>query len=418
MDLRPKIVFILVLAVLLAVLGANSAAGAASANLAAFLDVTPKNAVPNQTVVLFGNGFTPATVEGGAALSGAHQITGQGGSVVTINGALLTSPNVTYPIDFDTLGGWAASIIIPVTPEIVAGGPIQITAVDDQGITQTTEVGIKTPTISLDPESGSRGSDLSITGEGFQASNTATATNTQVSITYSGTQLDVVSPNFRGEIDATVQVPATADTLSSNIVRATMVGSIRFAFAFHTVSGASINVSPTAGQPGSVVTITGEGFPANIVVSSTRAGNISVSGSTAPVTDNDGKFVSFFYMPLFSPGVQTITATAGGITAVNSFTVTEGVAAVQPLPTPEPTILAAQALETLTKGDNLIRVWAFDNNAKRWTFFDPRPAFAKANTIKIMEPGRVYWLRLNRVQSTALNGKAVFLYEGWNLVPW
>ena len=418
MDPRPKLAFLMVLAVLLAALGANSASGVAPANLATFLGVTPKNAVPNQTVVLFGQGFTPATAAGGAALSGAHQITGQGASVIILDGAVLTSPHVAYPINFDPSGGWAASITIPVTPDTVAGGPIQITAVDDQGITQTTQVGIKTPTITLEPAAGGRGSDLSITGRGFPASNSGTAVNIQVSISYAGTQLDLVSPNFRGEIDTTVQVPATATALSNNLVRATIVGFGKFAFAIHSVSGASITLSPTAGRPGIVVTISGEGFPANIAVSSTRAGNISVSGSTAPVTDDAGRFVAYFHMPLFSPGVQTVTATVGGITAVNSFTVIEGAAVVQPLPTPQPTMLAAKALEILTQGDNLIRVWSFDNKDQRWTFFDPRPAFAKANTIKIMVPGRIYWLRINRVQSAPLNGKTVLLYQGWNLVPW
>ena len=417
-DLRPKLAFLMVFAVLLAALGANSASGPASANLAALLNVTPKNAVPNQTVTLFGNGFTPATAAGGGAQSGAHQITGQGASVIIVNGVLLASPHVTYPINFDSSGSWAASITIPVTPEIIAGGPVQITAIDDQGIAQTTQVGIKKPSITLTPASGGRSSDLSITGQGFPASNSATTANFQVSITYSGVQLHLVSPNFLGEIVAPVKVPATAAALSTNIVRATVVGFNRFAFAVHSVTGPTITLSPVAGRPGAVVTITGEGFQANIAVSSTRAGNITVSGSTAPITDNDGKFVTFFVVPLFSPGVQTVTATAGGTTAVNSFTVLEGSVVTQPTPTPQAPTGTAQALSVLTESDNLVRVWNFDNTTKRWTFFDPRPAFAKANTIRNMVSGRIYWLMLNRDQPATLNGKVSLLYQGWNLIPW
>jgi len=63
-------------------------------------------------------------------------------------------------------------------------------------------------------------------------------------------------------------------------------------------------------------------------------------------------------------------------------------------------------------------VWNFDNSTKRWTFFDPRPAFANANTINNLVTGHVYWLKVNRMQAAPLNGKAVFLVEGWNLVPW
>ena len=90
----------------------------------------------------------------------------------------------------------------------------------------------------------------------------------------------------------------------------------------------------------------------------------------------------------------------------------------EPLPAPQPSTVPEQALGSLTQGDNLVRVWTFDNANKTWSFFDPRPAFAKANTIRSMVPGRIYWLRLNRVQTAALNGKRVELFEGWNLVPW
>jgi len=64
--LRPRLVFLMVLAVLLAALGANSGALAASPNLATILNVTPQNALPNQTVTLLGSGFTPSTTAGRA----------------------------------------------------------------------------------------------------------------------------------------------------------------------------------------------------------------------------------------------------------------------------------------------------------------------------------------------------------------
>jgi len=123
-------------------------------------------------------------------------------------------------------------------------------------------------------------------------------------------------------------------------------------------------------------------------------------------------------MPVFTPGAQTITATAGGITGVSSFTVLEGTPVIQPLPTPKPSTVPVDALASLTQSENLIRVWAFDNSTKRWEFFDPRPAFVNANTIKTMGPGRIYWLRMNQDQVAGLNGKRVELFSGWNLVPW
>ena len=84
MYLRPRLVFLMVLAVLFAVLGANSVSLAAPANLATALSVTPQNSLPNQKVTLLGSGFTPSESSGGAGPSGVHQITGTEGSLIAV----------------------------------------------------------------------------------------------------------------------------------------------------------------------------------------------------------------------------------------------------------------------------------------------------------------------------------------------
>lgn len=416
--MRLKLVFLLVSAFLLAGLGSSPTIGLAAPNLAPVLAVSPNIAVPNQTVVLLGNGFTPATTPGGSAGAGVHQITGLGASVVTVGDTLLIWPNISYPINFDSLGNWATSITIPVTAQIVSGGSIEIKAVDDQGLTQSTQVTVGTPSITLDPAASSRSSEVTLIGDGFPASNPATTASVYVSISYAGSALKVVSPNISGEINTIIQVPSTAAVPSTNIVQATILGYSQSAIAIHSVPGASLTVSPTSGRPGTIVTVIGENYPDKTVVSSIRAGNISVASSPAPVTDTTGKFVALFTLPLFVPGVQTIAATAAGITAVTSFTVNDGPAIPQPTPIPTSSIGAAQALETLTKGDNLVRVWNFDNGTKRWTFFDPRPAFNNANTIKTMEAGKLYWLQVNHTQSAMISGSLTLIYEGWNLINW
>lgn len=418
MDLRPKLVLLMVLAVLVAALGASAVAGAAPAQLGPVIAVTPKLAIPNQTVTVFGSGFSSDAIAGGALLSGAHQITGQDGSVISFDGVPLRSPDVSYPVNFDAMGSWAASVTIPLTLETVAGEPIQITAVDDQGVTQTVQLDFQTPVIRVDPPTASRSSDLIVSGLWFPSSNTATAPNVQVSISYGGVELAVLTPTFLGELDAILKVPVTAATPSTNVVQARIIGFNRFAFTTHSVPGAGIIVSPDSGMSGSTVTINGSDFPTSATISSIRVGNINVSGSQPQGTDRNGEFVLSFLMPLLSPGVHTITASADGITAVIAFTVTEGTVLDQSLPAPQLSSAPTQALEKLTESDNLIRVWTFDNANKSWTFFDPRPAFAKANTITAMESGQVYWLRMNRVQTVALNGKSVRLFTGWNLVPW
>jgi hypothetical protein len=128
--------------------------------------------------------------------------------------------------------------------------------------------------------------------------------------------------------------------------------------------------------------------------------------------------VKIFNMPVFPPGRQTVTVAVDGWAAKNVFTVVEGVAVTRALPLPSSSTKAADALASLTQDENLIRVWTFDNGSKTWEFFDPRPAFSKANTINSMVPSRIYWIRLNRDQTTSLNDTVVPLFKGWNLVPW
>ena len=115
---------------------------------------------------------------------------------------------------------------------------------------------------------------------------------------------------------------------------------------------------------------------------------------------------------------QTVTVMVDGWTTKKVLTVVEGTAITQALPILSSSTNAADALASLTQGENLIRVWTFDNGSKTWNFFDPRPAFSKANTINSMVPSSIYWIRLNRDQTTLLNGTVVRLFKGWNLVPW
>ena len=414
MAIRSKAFIILALVFLLNVPGVHSA----PASFAAKLAVEPQTVVPNQRVTLTGRGFTSLVVPGGNGPSGAHQITGVGQSIITVGGTPLKPPYAFYPINFDLFGDWAATISIPVTDVTVAGGAITIEAVDDNGVSSTTQVIIEIPSITLNPESSRVNTKVSIIGQGFPAANVLTKFNAQVPISYAGFALTVVSADEFGGFTATIQVPKSTKIPSNNIVRATVLGFDQWGLGVHTVPGPTIILSPSTGVSGTAVTIAGEGFSPNTTVSNARAGGTNVLNSPSPVTDDDGNFATVFNMPVFPPGGHTVTVTADGWAAEQVFTVVEGVPVTQALPLPSSYTKTADALASLTRGENLIRVWTFDNGSKTWEFFDPRPAFGKANTINSMVPSSIYWIRLNRDQTTSLNGTVVRLFKGWNLVPW
>jgi len=81
-----------------------------------------------------------------------------------------------------------------------------------------------------------------------------------------------------------------------------------------------------------------------------------------------------------------------------------------------PETSVVKALEPL--GNNLERVFHFDNATKEWTFYDPRPVFAESNTVKELVSGEAYMIRVSTDQTTTLNGKVQGLHAGWNLIAW
>ena len=93
MDVRPKLLFLMALAVFTAASFSESA----SATLASELVVSPQIVVPNQRVSITGRGFTSSDVPGGSGPSGSHQISGIGESVITVGGTVLDTPHAFYP---------------------------------------------------------------------------------------------------------------------------------------------------------------------------------------------------------------------------------------------------------------------------------------------------------------------------------
>jgi len=68
--------------------------------------------------------------------------------------------------------------------------------------------------------------------------------------------------------------------------------------------------------------------------------------------------------------------------------------------------------DLIANGNNLVRIFRFDNLDKEWDFFDPRPEFALANSLTTTKPGDIVWLNMASPQE--FQGQT--LMAGWNLV--
>ena len=98
------------------------------------------------------------------------------------------------------------------------------------------------------------------------------------------------------------------------------------------------------------------------------------------------------------------------------------------LPPPPDTASAASQSQLIDSGavfdsidvinDSLIRIWSFDNLSKSWSFYDPRNAFAHANSISKLRSGQIYWVNVDKNQEAVLNSRVTELTLGWNLISW
>ncbi|HLJ67417.1 MAG TPA: hypothetical protein VKX16_08660 [Chloroflexota bacterium] len=87
-------------------------------------------------------------------------------------------------------------------------------------------------------------------------------------------------------------------------------------------AAAGISLMPTVGTPGTTVTISGSGFPANQAVT-VDFNNVQVVTNPTPlVTNATGSFSGTFNVPSLPPGFYAVTAIAGGVGSAAPFQVT------------------------------------------------------------------------------------------------
>jgi len=116
-------------------------------------------------------------------------------------------------------------------------------------------------------------------------------------------------------------------------------------------------------------------------------------------------------IPQLSVGSKALIGTIGsgtsGVTANTSFTLL-ATAVTPTVTTQDTTVVFADEIAS----DNLVRVWLFSNTTKEWTFFDPRPAFAAANSLTSSSSGDIVWV--NITADTTFQGTD--LTAGWSVI--
>ena len=370
---------------------------------------TPSEVIANQRISLVGDGFNDGSMISEISIGGE-----------VINRTRINGGSNVY---VDNGGGWSASVNLPLSEATTSEGSRQLRVTDSMGRVGVSALTIKSRSVTITPDSGRVGTLAVVRGEGFPSRNDE-GSSFNVEIVYDagdGETTVSAQPNAGGEFETEIRIPTTADIPSTNTVRVSfntnLANSLRggppvITTVTHNVPEGAIELSETSGSSGSMISISGEGFKAFVPVQSVHVGSIEVTPTPTPSTDSQGMLNFDILIPGLETGIQTIEVQVSGTTASKGFTVTPsgvGRGGIMDV---------AEGVEAL--GDNMVSVWNFNNDTKKWTFYDP--ALAEGNTLSHLITGETYLVRIMSTTQVILNNETRNLTcvggNCWNQIVW
>jgi hypothetical protein len=294
------------------------------------LTLNPSSTVPGQAVTVKGEGF-----------SGIQRVD-----------LSLADASIATNIVVNTDGTFLYTGKVPFNDDTVSSGGKTWRAVDssDENGRAATSSGftIQKRSITLSPSTSNPGSTVEVYGAGFGVTTRGTV-NSQVTLNLEDSAgVPVSSAVFgpfpvssSGEFTGAIQVP-TSVGVSSITVKATdnngggdnpdtdQTGGFadnQTATASLRVPTGVISVSPDSASTGTVITVTGNGFPAQTNLAELFFGDANALPVPAPATDVNGNFTVTLTVPAaprggsLAPGAVVIKAKVASIEGTTSFTI-------------------------------------------------------------------------------------------------
>ena len=379
------------------------------------LSVSKTEVRPNESVIIRGSGFSTASGDGNDLRSAKID---EADLLLTSDGGTLSDVEVSNSGQFSaTFAIWASDSNNPA----LEPGEHTITIEDVAGYSGSVKVTVLAPTLMISPDVAGPRDYVVISGKNWPVENDDGGNISDISIVVSGGGITDDEENedtdangnwsFRYRIPGDVGIPSTLT------VRATY-GSSNDISEIETfnVPAANLEITPATVVPGADLTLSATGFTlyeSNIEV---KIGSLSVAVPAGTNTDGEGALKDLTVkVPSLDAGVYTVQLKVGGANgtvAIGEVEVLDDDSFGEAdLP---------EALEAL--GENLVRVFHFNNANKTWSFYDPRPEFAELNTLSGLSNGQSYWILVNESQNVTLNAKAQTLTclngECWNSIVW
>ena len=341
------------------------------------LSVSPSSAVPGQEITVEGTGFT----------SGSKLVE------LTVGGVAQTAlSNRNMVNDYDVLSGGRIVISFKV-PDGVTDGSKNIQVTDDDSRIGEVSLTVPEPTITLNPDTSRRGTDVSVSGTGFPA-------NSNITVDYGSGETGIATgrSDATGNFTTSFGIPSDATIGGDATVKASV--NDYEAEATHAVPDKAITVTPEVARSGDTVMIVGTGFPryADVQV---KIGD-GVFRATNSRTDGIGDFTVSVIVPGIDSGTHVLQVDAGGSIATWVMTVPDA-AVITTRP-------SGDVFEPLTTAGVLTVVWHFDNDTKAWSFYDPRPEVAAAVDLTMVSSGDNVWIQV----TADMEFQGEPLTTGWN----
>ena len=381
-------------------------------------------------------GWTAGLLFAGIALLGAAHpqaqapsvtltpTSGPNGTIITVSGEDFTYDG-TVSADGIAVGpyavGYASIELTPVGSFVVNDirvqsmglGPKTVGVTDFKGLYGSANFTVIQPTITLNSLTAPIGEIVAITGAGWLPFSA-------VAITLRSNSMAVATvtaiADFTGVIVAEIKLPSRigigAKVVSFHAADTGGFGNAAVAQELE-VPAPNVTLSTTEAEVGTIVTLTATGFMPNTAVTVFTIGGVGIL-ENVPVTDSTGSLTLALTVPSLI-GDQLVAVSIGGTTISKALLVSDTTVAATPISTTEPsdaTPVTEVFTDLIANGNNLVRIFRFDNLDKEWDFFDPRPEFALANSLTTTKPGDIVWLNMASPQE--FQGQT--LMAGWNLV--
>jgi hypothetical protein len=290
-------------------------------------------------------------------------------------------------------------------PKDAGIGSKTISAADTAGLVGTVKFTITVPTIEVGLAEAKMGQSVPITGAGWVPSSSVTITLASAGVDVS---TKIATADGAGAVDTTMVIPSTVGVgpLTVTFTAADQATYNNTAVAqTMKIPKPIITLSVSEADIGDVVDVTAAGFAPSSGLSTLTIGGADVRSGVV-TSDTEGGLTTSFIVPGVT-GSNIVTVTIGAETVSTSMSVLAASTTVAATTAP-----AEIFADVIANDDNLVRVWRFSNAAQDWEFYDPRAAFASANTLEKSGTGDIVWI--NVVNEQDFQGSS--LYGGWNLI--